>query len=111
MSEAFDNAYRASESRMDLQFIPKTKQEILDLCALHPENPVAKDLLAAVMPYGDGHIHYVLPISIQAVQDNRTVRMMYRMAPIGNPFTGRVEYKRVQCLELGPSLDEKEARE
>ena len=105
---AFDNAYRASESRMDLRFLPKTKQEILDLCALHPENPVARDLVAAVAPYGDGHIHYVLPISIQAVQENREVRLVYRMAPVRNPATGEEEYKRVQCLELGPSLDAKE---
>ena len=104
MTDAFDNAYRASTSQMEVNFVPKTKQEIVQLCAKHPENPVARDLLMAVAPYGEEHIHHILPISIQAVEANRTVEIAYRMEPISNPTTGKREFKRVQYLTLGAIL-------
>lgn len=107
MSDAFTAAYRASTSQLEANFIPKTKQEILDLCRSHPENPVARDLLAAVSPYGDDHVHHILPVSIAAVEQNRVVELAWRMEQVRNPVTGQLEYKRMQYLELGRTLSEK----
>ncbi|MDO4574269.1 MAG: hypothetical protein Q4D98_03545 [Planctomycetia bacterium] len=107
MNDVTKLAYEESGTVMSVsEWIPMTRQQIFSLCEKNPKNPVAMDLLAAVEKYPDGTVSHVLPISIQAVEENRTVQVVWKMEKVIHPATKKSEYKKVKTLVLGPKCEE-----
>lgn len=89
-------------------FEPKTVQEIRTLCALNPQNPTAIDLTKAIEGLPEDKVCYVLPVSIQAVQENRSVRLVWEMKKIASPIDGAVSWKKTRSILLGDPIEGKD---
>lgn len=107
MNDVTQLAYEESGTMMSVsEWTPMTRQQIMALCAKNPKHPVAMDLQAAVEKYPDGTVSHILPISIQAVEENRRVQVVWKMEKVVHPVTKKPEYKRVKTLVLEPKSEE-----
>lgn len=98
-------AYSNAGSNMTAHFVPKTVQEIRELCKTNPNHPVAVDLLRAIASFTDDTVCNVLPVSMEAVTQNRTVQVSWRMAEVENPTTHQKECRKVKEISLGEVIE------
>ncbi|MBQ6106723.1 MAG: hypothetical protein IJK97_00820 [Thermoguttaceae bacterium] len=89
-------------------FVPKTVQELKNLCATRPDHPTAIDIMNAIKELPDDAVSYVLPISIAAIEENRLVEVIYEMKTVASPTDGGQTSKKVRHFRLGPSLDSRQ---
>ena len=89
-------------------FVPKTVQELKNLCATRPDHPTAIDIMNAIKDLPDDAVSYVLPISIAAIEENRLVEVIYEMKTVASPTDGGQTSKKVRHFRLGPSLDSRQ---
>ena len=89
-------------------FVPKTVEELKNLCATRPDHPTAIDIMNAIKELPDDAVSYVLPISIAAIEENRLVEVIYEMKTVASPTDGGQTSKKVRHFRLGPSLDSRQ---
>lgn len=110
--EALKSAWEAGESFTNApEFVPKTVQEIRTLCALKPQNPTAIDLMKGIEGFPEDKVCYLLPASIQAVQENRSVRLIWEMKKIVSPIDGSVSWKKTRSILLGDLIEGEQKEE
>lgn len=97
--KAEQQALQSAQTHMSCAFVAKTAQELRAICANNPAHPVAVDLVKAVEMYPDDVVCHVLPVSIQAVTENRNVVVTYAMEQTPTGF------QRVKKILLGESRE------